>query len=130
MKFIFDFLITFYAQFLMKFIHKYHETPLYIAVDKGNIEIVKLLLSCEKIDINALNKIFNLIYFISLQLTYLTQFHMKIFLISFQFLYFYFWHNIKNIVISIFILELHFNCSFSNEISYFVINEITYFSYL
>lgn len=81
MKFIFDFFITFYVQFLMKFIHKYHETPLYIAVDKGNIEIVKLLLSCEKIDINALNQIFNLICFISLQLTYLTQFHMKMFLV-------------------------------------------------
>lgn len=52
------FFITFYARFLMKFIHKYHETPLFIAVDKGNIEIVKLLLSCEKIDVNALNKIF------------------------------------------------------------------------
>lgn len=40
--------------FLMKFCFKdWNKTPLYIAAEKGNSEIVKLLLSMPDIDINA-----------------------------------------------------------------------------
>ena len=42
----------------MKFILKYYETALYLAVEKGNIEIIKLLLENEKIDTNILNILF------------------------------------------------------------------------
>ena len=31
----------------------FNKTPLIIAVERGNIEIVKLLLSCSQIDVNA-----------------------------------------------------------------------------
>lgn len=30
----------------------YHKTPLYMAVEKQNIEIITLLLSCDKINVN------------------------------------------------------------------------------
>ena len=43
----------------------FYITALYLAVDKGNIEIIKLLLSNDKLDINIIN-IFN-IYFIELK---------------------------------------------------------------
>lgn len=35
----------------------FHKTALYIAIEKGNIEIVKLLLKNEKIDVNISNRI-------------------------------------------------------------------------
>ena len=38
-----------------------YKTPLYLAVDKGNIEIIKLLLNNDKLDINFLN-ILNIFY--------------------------------------------------------------------
>lgn len=34
-----------------------NKTPLYFAVEKGNIEVIKLLLANDKLDINVLNKI-------------------------------------------------------------------------
>ena len=43
----------------------FYITALYLAVDKGNIEIIKLLLSNDKLDINIMN-VFN-IYFIELK---------------------------------------------------------------
>lgn len=39
----------------MKFCKIFNKTILYIAVEKRNIDIVKLLLACENIDINALS---------------------------------------------------------------------------
>lgn len=36
-----------------------NKTPLYFAVEKGNIEVIKLLLANDKLDINVLNKILN-----------------------------------------------------------------------
>lgn len=38
----------------MKFISKFNQTALHIALKKGNLEIAKLLLSKEGIDINAI----------------------------------------------------------------------------
>ena len=40
---------------------KYYKTAFYLAVEKENIEIVKLLLTNEKLDINILN-IFNIFF--------------------------------------------------------------------
>ena len=39
----------------MKFFHLFDKTALYLAIEKENIEIVKLLLSNEKVDINIIN---------------------------------------------------------------------------
>ena len=36
----------------MKFAHYIHKTALHIAIEKGNIDIVQLLLTNEKIDVN------------------------------------------------------------------------------
>ena len=42
----------------MKFFIDYiQKAPLHVAIEKENVEIVKLLLSCEKIDVNSLNSI-------------------------------------------------------------------------
>ena len=42
-----------------------YKTPFYYAIEKGNIELVRLLLTNEKIDINILNILYLiLIYFI------------------------------------------------------------------
>lgn len=40
---------------LIKFILIFYEAPLFIAVNKENTEIVKLLLSCDKINVNISN---------------------------------------------------------------------------
>ena len=48
---------------LMKFILLFQKTALYIAVEKENIEIIKLLLSNNRININ-INNILSLIFFI------------------------------------------------------------------
>ena len=41
---------------LMKFLYNIiYKTALYLAVEKGNIEIVRLLLTNDKLDINLLN---------------------------------------------------------------------------
>ena len=46
----------------MKFYSKhFYTTALYAAISKGNIAIVKLLLANNKIDINLINRIFNII---------------------------------------------------------------------
>ncbi len=45
----------------MKFFYFFDKTALYLAIEKENIEIVKLLLSNEKLDINIIN-IFIFIY--------------------------------------------------------------------
>ena len=45
----------------MKFYYLFDKTALYLAIEKENIEIVKLLLSNEKIDVNIIN-IFIFIY--------------------------------------------------------------------
>ena len=42
----------------MKFILLFQKTPLYIAVEKENIDIVKLLLMNDEIDVNLTNKSF------------------------------------------------------------------------
>lgn len=42
----------------MKFTNKFYKTPLVLAIEKGNSEIVKLLLTNEKIDI-AIPYVFN-----------------------------------------------------------------------
>lgn len=36
----------------MKYEFLFHRTPLYIAVEYGNIEIIKLLLSCQTLNVN------------------------------------------------------------------------------
>lgn len=36
----------------MKLIKRIYKTALYLAIEKGNIEIIKLLLNCENIDVN------------------------------------------------------------------------------
>lgn len=42
--------------FFLKFlILQFHMTPLYLAVEKQNIEIIKYLLTNDKIDVNILN---------------------------------------------------------------------------
>lgn len=41
----------------MKFLHFIYKTPLNNAIEKGNIDIVKLFLSCQKINVNLPNKI-------------------------------------------------------------------------
>ena len=48
---------------LMKFILDFQKTPLCIAVEKQNVEIIQLLLANEKIDVNLpyILKLFNLI---------------------------------------------------------------------
>ena len=40
----------------MKFLLIFHKTALYLAVEKENIKIIKLLLSNNKIDVNIINK--------------------------------------------------------------------------
>lgn len=30
----------------------FHKTPLHIAIDTGNLDIIKLLISCDRIDVN------------------------------------------------------------------------------
>lgn len=44
----------------MKSLHFIYKTPLNNATEKGNIDIVKLFLSSEKIDVNLANKIQNI----------------------------------------------------------------------
>lgn len=39
----------------MRFEYQFHRTALCLAVEKGNIEIVKLLLSNKNIDVNLMN---------------------------------------------------------------------------
>lgn len=40
----------------MKFkMNYFHSSPLLLAVEKQNIEIVRLLLSCDNIDVNSIN---------------------------------------------------------------------------
>ena len=53
--------MTFKNICLNKILTKIHQTPLYAAVEKENIEIIKLLLTNENIDANILN-IFHHIY--------------------------------------------------------------------
>lgn len=48
-----------------------YKTPLSIAVENGNLDIIQLLISNQRIDVNAMYKISNLII--------LTQFKKKIF---------------------------------------------------
>lgn len=43
----------------MKFLLMTNKAPLYLAVEKGNIEIIKLLLTSDKLDINFLNILYN-----------------------------------------------------------------------
>ena len=43
-----------YIQFFNEIAQLFHEAPIYCAVKKNNIEIVKILLSNDKIDINIL----------------------------------------------------------------------------
>lgn len=47
------------------------KTPLYLAVEKGNVELVQLLLKCQRLDINA-KTVFNILIF-------LIQFQIKFF---------------------------------------------------
>ena len=62
MKFFYK-LITFKTNKFMKFktnkliklINKFHETALFQAIEKENIEIIKLLLTNENIDVNIIN---------------------------------------------------------------------------
>lgn len=37
-------------------------TPLFVAIDKGNVEIVKLILTSNKLNINSINIISNYIF--------------------------------------------------------------------
>ena len=39
----------------MKLFHQFYKTALHIAVEKENIEIIKLLLTNDQIDVNTLN---------------------------------------------------------------------------
>ena len=40
----------------MRFYFHFYQTALYLAIEKENIEIIKMLLLNEKLDINAINK--------------------------------------------------------------------------
>lgn len=51
-----------FIRFLMKFMLIFYKTAFYTAVEKGNIEMIKILLSSDKIDANILN-ILNAILF-------------------------------------------------------------------
>ena len=42
-------------QFLMIFIYIFHKAPLHLAVEKGNVEIVQMLLQYKNIDVNVLS---------------------------------------------------------------------------
>ena len=42
----------------MKFLHYLNKTALFLAAEKENIEIIKLLLKCDKIDVNKINIFF------------------------------------------------------------------------
>lgn len=44
--------MQFDIDFLMKLIFNIYKTPLHIAIDAGNTEIVKLLISCKRVDVN------------------------------------------------------------------------------
>ena len=68
----------------MKFKIQCYKTALYMAVENENIEIVKLLLSCDKLDINhgfVLNMYFYTIqnhYFLITCLNHIFQLHSKL----------------------------------------------------
>lgn len=51
-----------FIRFLMKSVFIFNKTAFYTAVEKGNIEMIKILLSSDKIDANILN-ILNAILF-------------------------------------------------------------------
>ena len=53
MKFLFYLVNEIYKLYFIQFSFSFNETALHIAVAKRNIEIVKLLLKCDKIDVNA-----------------------------------------------------------------------------
>lgn len=68
----------------MKFALQFDKTPLHLAVEKNNIEIIKLLLSCEKIDVNCLmisdinDKMTNEIIIKSIKYNYISNYFNKI----------------------------------------------------
>lgn len=43
-------------------IFKFNKTPFYLAIEKRNIEIIKLLMKNNKLDVNIPYKIYNLIF--------------------------------------------------------------------
>lgn len=46
------------AFLLMKFLMKFHTSALHIAVEKENIELIKLLIENKRFDVNQLNVLF------------------------------------------------------------------------
>ena len=70
----------------MKFLNKIYKTPLFGAIEKDNIEIVQLLLTNDKLDINF-GYIF--IQFFNRIQNYIFQFHSKSYIsIKFKIIYF------------------------------------------
>lgn len=62
----------------MKLFFKLNSTALFLAVENGNVDIVKLLLTNDKIDVNIMN-IFNITYLKNSISNYLTIFKIKSF---------------------------------------------------
>ena len=70
----------------MKLFLSLNESPLFLAIEKENIEIIKILLSNEKIDVNfgfilmkKINKIWNKLFVWHTFISYLIQFLNKLF---------------------------------------------------
>lgn len=57
----------------MKLIKRIYKTALYLAIEKGNIEIIKLLLNCENIDVNIPYVFFIITLLIEFILKYLNR---------------------------------------------------------
>lgn len=56
----------------MKLLFYFHETALFLAVKEGCIEIIKILLANEKLDVNKLN-IFNIFVFLKFTILYFNE---------------------------------------------------------
>lgn len=70
---IYFFVCNFALSYLNEILFYFYKTALHIAVKNGNIEIVKLLLSCEKLKVNILYKIPKFIILITFKFEYLNN---------------------------------------------------------
>ena len=53
-------LMRYKNSFINEILFKFNKSALFIAVEKGNIEIIKLLLSHKRLNINIINVLFSL----------------------------------------------------------------------
>ena len=66
------------SQSLVKFIYNVYATALSLAIEKGNLEMVQLLLSRKDIDIN-LTIVWIILFFIQFKINYLIPFKIMVY---------------------------------------------------